>query len=94
MNQVYKYYYSRVYNETWTSIDELNARLMELNDQYNNEIMKGRTYSRRQKFENEWPTLDQFVAKLAEAENQYRNQRRTEMYLKTSKLRYNAVRHF
>ena len=91
MNQVYKYYYSRVYNETWTSIDELNARLMELNDQYNNEIMKGRTYSRRQKFENEWPTLDQFVAKLAEAENQYRNQRRTEMYLKTSKLRYNAV---
>lgn len=40
---------------------------------------------------NEWPTLDQFVAKLAEAENQYRNQRRTEMYLKTSKLRYNAV---
>ena len=40
---------------------------------------------------NEWPTLDMFVARLAEAENQYRNQRRTEMYLKTSKLRYNAV---
>ena len=40
---------------------------------------------------NEWPTVDQFVAKLAEAENQYRNQRRTELYLKTSKLRYNAV---
>ena len=40
---------------------------------------------------NEWPTLDMFVAHLAEAENQYRNQRRTEMYLKTSKLRYNTV---
>ena len=53
VNQVYKYYYSRVYNETWTSIEELNARLMELNDQYNCEIMKGRTYSRRQKFETE-----------------------------------------
>ena len=39
---------------------------------------------------NEWPTLDMFVAHLAEAENQYRNQRRTEMYLKTSKLRYNT----
>ena len=36
---------------------------------------------------NEWPTLDMFVAHLAEAENQYRNQRRTEMYLKTSKHR-------
>ncbi|MDD4280554.1 MAG: hypothetical protein PHX74_12560, partial [Candidatus Sumerlaeales bacterium] len=53
VNQVYKYYYSRVYNEEWSSIGELNARLMELNDQYNNEIMKGRTYSRRQKFETE-----------------------------------------
>ena len=40
---------------------------------------------------NEWPTLDQFVARLAEAERQYRNQRRTEMYLKTSRLRYNTV---
>lgn len=53
VNQVYKYYYSRVYNEEWSSIGELNARLMELNDQYNNEIMKGRTYSRRQKFETD-----------------------------------------
>ena len=40
---------------------------------------------------NEWPTLDQFIARLAEAERQYRNQRRTEMYLKTSRLRYNTV---
>ena len=40
---------------------------------------------------NEWPTLDLFVARLAEAERQYRNRRRTELYLKTSKLRYNTV---
>ena len=31
------------------------------------------------------------MARLAEAEQQYRNRKRTEMYLKTSKLRYNAV---
>lgn len=40
---------------------------------------------------SQWPTLDSFVARLAEAEQQYRNRKRTEMYLKTSKLRYNAV---
>lgn len=40
---------------------------------------------------NQWPTLDTFMARLAEAEQQYRNRKRTEMYLKTSKLRYNAV---
>ncbi len=39
----------------------------------------------------ERPDLDMFVARLAEAERQYRNQKRTELYLKTSKLRYNAV---
>lgn len=40
---------------------------------------------------NPWPTLDTFIARLAEAEQQYRNRKRTEMYLKISKLRYNAV---
>ncbi len=35
------------------------------------------------------PALDTFIARLAEAERQYRNRKRTEMYLKTSKLRYN-----
>lgn len=40
---------------------------------------------------NQWPTLDTFMTRLAEAEQQYRNRKRTEMYLKTSKLRYNAV---
>jgi len=53
VNQVYKYYYSRTYDKTFTSIEALNAHLMELNDRYNNEIMRGRTYSRRQKFESE-----------------------------------------
>ena len=40
---------------------------------------------------NQRPALDTFIARLAEAERQYRNRKRTEMYLKTSKLRYNAV---
>lgn len=41
--------------------------------------------------ENQRPSLDTFIARLAESERQYRNRKRTEMYLKTSKLRYNAV---
>lgn len=40
---------------------------------------------------NQWPTPDSLVARLAEAEQLYRNRKKTEMYLKTSKLRYNAV---
>ena len=40
---------------------------------------------------NERPTLDQFMARMVEAETQYRNQKRTELYLKTSKLRYNSI---
>lgn len=40
---------------------------------------------------SQWPNLDTFVARLAEAEQEYRNRKRTELYLKTSKLRYNAV---
>lgn len=40
---------------------------------------------------NEWPTLDMFVAQLAESERLYREQKRTELYLKSSKLRYNAT---
>jgi len=37
------------------------------------------------------PTLDQFMARLAEAEVQERAVRRTAMFLKLSKLRYDAV---
>lgn len=37
------------------------------------------------------PSLEMAVAKMAESEILNRNQRRTEMYLKTSKLRYSAV---
>lgn len=37
------------------------------------------------------PSLEMAIAKLAESEILYRNQKRTEMYLKTSKLRYCAV---
>jgi len=39
----------------------------------------------------ERPTMEQLVAKLVEAETHYRNEKKTEMYLKTSKLRYNAI---
>lgn len=39
----------------------------------------------------ERPTLEQLVARMTQAELYYRSQRKTEMYLKTSKLRYNAV---
>ena len=37
------------------------------------------------------PALDLFMAKMVEAEIQYRNRKRTEMYLRTSRLRYNTV---
>ena len=37
------------------------------------------------------PSINQFIARLAEAEMQYRTQKRTEMFLLQSKLRYNAV---
>ena len=40
---------------------------------------------------NEWPSIDMFAARMAEAERQYRNTKKTEMYLKTSKLRYNSM---
>jgi DNA replication protein DnaC len=39
---------------------------------------------------HEQPGLDQFMARLAEAEQQDRQQKKTIMYLKTSKLRYNT----
>jgi DNA replication protein DnaC len=37
------------------------------------------------------PSLNQFMARLAEAEIQHRGQKKTEMFLLQSKLRYNAV---
>lgn len=37
------------------------------------------------------PSLNQFMARLAEAEIQHRAQKKTEMFLLQSKLRYNAV---
>lgn len=39
----------------------------------------------------EQPSLNQFMARLAEAEIQHRSQKKTEMFLLQSKLRYNAV---
>jgi DNA replication protein DnaC len=40
---------------------------------------------------HEQPTLDVAIARLAEAELLHRKSRKTELYLKLSKLRYNAV---
>lgn len=37
------------------------------------------------------PTLEVAIARMAESEQEDRNRRRTEMYLKTSKLRYDSV---
>ena len=53
VDKVYKVYYSRVYNEEWTSLNQLNARLLELNDFFNDIVPKGHNTSRRQKFEEE-----------------------------------------
>src|SRR4030042_6551677 len=40
---------------------------------------------------HEQPSLDVAIARLAEAELLHRRNRKTELYLKLSKLRYNAV---
>jgi DNA replication protein DnaC len=39
----------------------------------------------------EQPSIHQFIARLSEAETQHRLQLRTQIYIKQSKLRYNAV---
>lgn len=53
VNQTYKYYYSRLCRDTFFSYDELNKRLDELNDSFNERVRKNRTYSRREQYERE-----------------------------------------
>ena len=53
VNQAYRYYYSRICRETFGSYDELNRKLDELNDQYNNRDRNNKPYSRREQFEKE-----------------------------------------
>lgn len=53
VNQAYRYYYSRLCRETFFSFEELNRRLDELNDQYNNKERKSRSLTRREQFEKE-----------------------------------------
>lgn len=53
VNQAYRYYYSRICRETFFSYDELNYRLDELNDLYNNRDRKNKACSRREQFEKE-----------------------------------------
>ena len=53
VNQAYRFYYSRICRDAFSSYDELNRRLMALNDEYNNVPRKGHTYSRREQYEKE-----------------------------------------
>lgn len=53
VNQTYRYYYSRICRDTFFSYDELNGRLDELNDMFNDRPRKNRTYSRREQYERE-----------------------------------------
>ena len=53
VNQAYRYYYSRICRDTFFSCDELNRRLDELNDMFNNRPRKNRSLSRREQYENE-----------------------------------------
>lgn len=57
VNQVYKYYYSRIESgcgsgqrEVFHSLDELNNRLYQLNDEYNSRVMKSTGCSRWDKY--------------------------------------------
>ena len=43
VNQTYRYYYSRICRDTFFSYDELNGRLDELNDMFNDRPRKNRT---------------------------------------------------
>ena len=53
VNQTYRYYYSRICRDTFFSYDELNGRLDELNDMFNDRPRKNRIYSRREQYERE-----------------------------------------
>ena len=51
--QTYRVYYSRICRDTFGSYDELNRKLSELNDFFNNRDRKNKTYCRREQFEKE-----------------------------------------
>lgn len=53
VNQTYRYYYSRICKDTFFSLDELNMKLDELNDMFNNRPRKNKTNSRREQYERE-----------------------------------------
>ena len=44
VNQTYRYYYSRICRDTFFSYDELNSKLDELNDMFNNRTRRNKTY--------------------------------------------------
>ncbi len=53
VNQAYKYYYGRLCRETFFSYEELNRRLDELNDSFNDRPRKNKAVSRREQYEKE-----------------------------------------
>ena len=53
VQQAYRCYYSRICRETFGSVDELNHRLDQLNDMFNNQERKNKTYTRREQYEKE-----------------------------------------
>lgn len=53
VNQTYRYFYSRICRDTFFSYDELNSKLYELNDMFNNRTRRNKTYSRREQYERE-----------------------------------------
>ena len=53
VNQTYRYYYSRICRDTFFSYNELNKKLDELNDMFNDRARKNKTYSRREQYERE-----------------------------------------
>lgn len=57
VNKIYNYIYARMRKETFFSLNELNNRLLELLEEYNNRIIKLRGESRRERFLREEKAL-------------------------------------
>lgn len=53
VQQAYRCYYSRLRQETFGSVDELNRRLDQLNDWFNNQERRNKTCTRREQYEKE-----------------------------------------
>lgn len=69
---LYRSIYSVVNKRTWTSLEALNGAIREALEAYNNRLMKGRPYSRRQLFEEtERQALNPLPEKRYELKRRY-----------------------